>query len=50
MAGEALDQDVSFEAKTINDARSSRRVVEIKKQLKEEKNQRCIKKYTVNKN
>ena len=37
MAGKALDQDVSFEAKTMDDARSSRRVVEIKKQLKTEK-------------
>ena len=37
MAGKALDQDVSFEAKTMDDARSSRRVVEIKKQLKREK-------------
>ena len=37
MAGEALGKDVSFEVKTIDDPRSSRSIVEIKKQLKKEK-------------
>jgi len=37
MAGAALDKDVSFEVKTIDDPRSSRSIVEIKKQLKKEK-------------
>ena len=37
MEGAALDKDVSFEVKTIDDPRSSRSIVEIKKQLKKEK-------------
>ena len=36
MAGEAIGKDVSFEVKTIEDPRSSRSIVEIKKQLKKE--------------
>jgi len=36
MAGEAIGEDVSFEVKTMDDPRSSRRIVEIKKQLEKE--------------
>lgn len=36
MAGAALNEDVSFEVETINDPRSSRAVVDIKKRLKKE--------------
>ena len=36
MAGEAIGKDVSFEVKTIEDPRSSRSIVKIKKQLKKE--------------
>ena len=36
MAGTALGRDVSFEVKSFDDPRSSRSIVEIKKQLKKE--------------
>jgi len=36
IAGEVIGKDVSFEVKTMDDPRSSRSIVEIKKQLKKE--------------